>query len=210
MRAQSVQRRSVFLKTIRLARCRLVHGATEITTPFQPSKSRNFSGYLSRLRASSSRDGRARSSLARPDGGGGASSCAARYASTGGAFGSAHSLGCSNVHHSALAVVSSREHLRAERDNRGRSSSLLSSRGWSSRSKSWAGHVCFAARGPSSRIAHDNGGLIRVGGALYRPTYVIQSGEDVKTHDPLREECGEIGVSVWREHMRCAKRGMCD
>ena len=116
MRAQSVQRRSVFLKTIRLARCRLVHGATEITALFQPSKSRNFSGYLSRLRASSSRDGRARSSLARPDGGGGASSCAARYASTGGAFGSAHSLGCSNVHHSALAVVSSREHLRTERE----------------------------------------------------------------------------------------------
>ena len=187
MRAQSVQRRSVFLKTIRLARCRLVHGATEITALFQPSKSRNFSGYLSRLRASSSRDGRARSSLARPDGGGGgASSCAARYASAGGAFGSAHSLGCSNVHHSALAVVSSREHLRTERDNRGRSSSV-SSRGLSSRSKSWAGHVCFAARGPSSRIAHDGIGLIRVGGALYRPTYVIQSGEDVKTHDPLRE-----------------------
>ena len=97
-------------------------------------------------------------------------------------------LGCSNVHHSALAVVSSREHLRTERerDNRGRSSSV-SSRGWSSRPKSWAGHVCFAARGPSSRIAHDGIGLIRVGGALYRPTYVIQSGEDVKTHDPLRE-----------------------
>ena len=42
MRAQSVQRRSVFLKTIRLARCRLVHGATEITTMVDLSNSRNF------------------------------------------------------------------------------------------------------------------------------------------------------------------------
>ena len=206
MRAQSVLRRSVFLKTIRLARCRLVHGATEITTPFQPSKSRNFSGYLSRAPYELIAR-RARTFLPRAAGWWWwwcELVCGALRLHWGRVWFGA--LGCSNVHHSALAVVSSREHLRTERDNRGRSSSV-SSRGWSSRPKSWAGHVCFAARGPSSRIAHDNGGLIRVGGALYRPTYVIQSGEDVKTHDPLREECGEIGVSGWREQhrmMRCA------
>ena len=86
-----------------------------------------YTSYSRKVRASSSRDGRARSSLARAAGWWWRELvCALRLHWGRVWFGA---VGCSNVHHPALAVVSSREHLRTERDNRGRSSSLPSSRG---------------------------------------------------------------------------------